>query len=220
MIFRLFVFAVVVTAGLIGWRYWHVHTTYEKLEAPVLSTETGPEDAPVTIVEFFDYRCAACRFLHTPLARLAAEREDVRIVFHPLPVFMEPSIREARLALAAAHLGHFDEVHQWLITRGEAPVSDAEIIMQARELGISEEEWRAAMMAQPVQDRLLFTLDAATMFRVAGVPALMINREFYQFAEDNLSAEEMYQNLSDAVDAVLAGDDGGEDASGPDVAPE
>ena len=68
--------------------------------SPVL----GPEDAAVTIVEFFDPACEACRAFH-PIVKdiLAQYPEDVRVVVRYTPFHGESS-EDAILALEAARI--------------------------------------------------------------------------------------------------------------------
>lgn len=68
--------------------------------SPVL----GPEDAAVTIVEFFDPACEACRAFH-PIVKdiLAQYPEDVRVVIRYTPFHGESS-EAAILALEAARM--------------------------------------------------------------------------------------------------------------------
>ncbi len=53
----------------------------------------GPAQAPVTIVEFFDPACEACRAFHPFVKQiLAAHPRDVRLVLRYVPCHREPSV--------------------------------------------------------------------------------------------------------------------------------
>ena len=74
--------------------------------SPVL----GPEDAPVTIVEFFDPACEACRAFHPVLADIRERHSDqVRIVMR-YAAFHEGSDTVIRLLEAARRQALFEPV--------------------------------------------------------------------------------------------------------------
>jgi protein-disulfide isomerase len=85
----------------------------ERAYSPVL----GPEDAPVTIVEFFDPACEACRAFHPVVKDIMAQYPDeVRVVIRYTPFHGESS-EEAIMALEAARLqGVFFPVMEALLT--------------------------------------------------------------------------------------------------------
>jgi len=66
---------------------------------------TGSETAPVTIVEFADFQCPACRRFASVLAHIPAEdKSKIRLVFHHLPLTVHPWARTAALGAACAQL--------------------------------------------------------------------------------------------------------------------
>ncbi|MBF0306262.1 MAG: DsbA family protein [Alphaproteobacteria bacterium] len=72
-------------------------------ESPVAGNPQGD----VTIVEFFDYRCAWCRKAQPDIARLLAEDPNLRLVAKELPILGPDSIHAARAALAARAQGRY-----------------------------------------------------------------------------------------------------------------
>jgi protein-disulfide isomerase len=56
----------------------------------------GDPDGDVTLVEFFDYRCAYCRRVVSSMRALLDEDRDLRVVFKELPVLGPDSERAAR----------------------------------------------------------------------------------------------------------------------------
>ena len=68
----------------------------------------GPEDAPVTIVEFFDPACEACRAFHPIVKDIMAEHGDaVRVVIRYTPFHGEGSETAIRVLEAARMQGVF-----------------------------------------------------------------------------------------------------------------
>ena len=60
----------------------------------------GPQNAPITIVEFFDYNCGYCKRSFAPLMEVLEENKDVRLVFKEYPILGEPSYLASSTALA------------------------------------------------------------------------------------------------------------------------
>src|SRR6056297_3700555 len=71
----------------------------------------GPADAPVTIVEFFDPACEACRAFHPIVKDIMAEHGDtVRVVVRYTPFHGEVSEVAIRVLEAARMQGVFEAV--------------------------------------------------------------------------------------------------------------
>lgn len=68
----------------------------------------GPENAPVTIVEFFDPACEACRAFHPVVKDIMAEHGDaVRVVIRYTPFHGDGSVTAIRIMEAARMQGVF-----------------------------------------------------------------------------------------------------------------
>ncbi|CAM5186655.1 Protein-disulfide isomerase OS=Bosea thiooxidans OX=53254 GN=SAMN05660750_02213 PE=3 SV=1 [Bosea thiooxidans] len=80
-------------------------------EAPVAGNPAGD----VTIVAFLDYNCPYCRTSAPDLARIVKEDGKIRLVYKEWPVITESSVYAAQLALAAAHQGAYQRVHDALM---------------------------------------------------------------------------------------------------------
>jgi protein-disulfide isomerase len=78
----------------------------------------GNPGGDVTIVEYFDYQCPACRRVHPVVGELAAEDRNVRVVHKHWPVFGPVSVYAARIAFAARWQGRYDKVHDALFEIG------------------------------------------------------------------------------------------------------
>ena len=76
----------------------------------------GPEEAPVTIVEFFDPACEACRAFHPIVKDILAEHDgDVRVVLRYTPFHGEASEQAIRVLEAARMQGVFEPVLEALL---------------------------------------------------------------------------------------------------------
>ncbi|GAB5377825.1 MAG: hypothetical protein AcusKO_42870 [Acuticoccus sp.] len=82
----------------------------ERLVRPY-SPILGPEDAPVTIVEFFDPACEACRAFHPIVKDIMAQHgEAVRVVIRYTPFHREASEQAIRVLEAARMQDLFEPV--------------------------------------------------------------------------------------------------------------
>ena len=60
----------------------------QKLEKGITGPERGPKDAPVTIVEFGDLQCPACKAAQPTIEALVAAEPNARFVFQNFPLEM------------------------------------------------------------------------------------------------------------------------------------
>ncbi|GGL58611.1 DsbA family protein [Wenxinia marina] len=80
------------------------------------SPALGPEDAPVTVVEFFDPACEACRAFHPIVKDIMAEHGSaVRVVIRYTPFHGEASEQAIRVLEAARMQGVFEPVLEALL---------------------------------------------------------------------------------------------------------
>ncbi|MCG7362977.1 thioredoxin domain-containing protein [Roseomonas sp. ACRSG] len=112
--------------GVFGFGYWLYprgelagpaatgrNDTYVRPHSPVI----GKADARVTIVEFFDPSCEACRGFHPILGQILARHpEDVRLVLRYAP-FHQGSDEAVRILEAARLQGRFEQVLDALFAR-------------------------------------------------------------------------------------------------------
>ena len=159
--------------------------------SPVL----GREDAPVTIVEFFDPACEACRAFHPIVKDIMAEHGDaVRVVVRYTPFHGEVSEVAIRVLEAARMQGVFARVMDALMREQPRWASHGRmqpdlIIRIAGEAGLDIAAAEAQMRAPEVvavlnQDRA----DVATV-GVRATPTFFVNeRPLEPFGEAELRA--------------------------------
>ena len=83
----------------------------------------GNGAGPVTVTEFFDYRCPYCKVAAPKLPAFLKAHPNVRFVYKEFPILSQASEDAAKLALAAKLQGRYEPVHQAMM---KAPVLDAE----------------------------------------------------------------------------------------------
>jgi protein-disulfide isomerase len=137
----------------------------------------GPANAPVVIVEFFDYRCTYCHAALEWVSDVARTRDDVRVVFKEFPILSAESMEAARAAIAAMPQGRYWRFHTALMAfRGE--LSSARIDALARESGIDVVRMRRAMddaqITRLLEDNRALAIDATAN---PATPIFVINGE-------------------------------------------
>lgn len=107
-------------------------------EIPVESSAiAGPQNAPVTIVEFVDFQCPFCARFHQPVVDvLKAYPEKVNYIIKNFPLPFHPNARPAaKVALAAGEQGKYHEMANKLLENGNM-LGDSTYDRLATELGL------------------------------------------------------------------------------------
>lgn len=138
----------------------------------------GPSNAPVTIVEFYDYRCAYCHAALEWLTDVVRTRNDVRVVFKELPILSAQSMEAARAALAARPQGRYWQFHQALMSFPlNQELTSAQIDRIARQSGIDVARMRRGMESAEITALLEDNRAHAVDFQISGTPGFVINGE-------------------------------------------
>lgn len=135
----------------------------------------GAPDAPVRVVEFFDYRCAPCKAMHPELNALVDETPDLRIEMRQLPILSPGSERAARFALAVYEVAGADayaRVHEklWALKGPLRAVSFEKI---AAEEGLDYATLEPVMEGDAVSTRIDTNRVAAIALGILGTPGFV-----------------------------------------------
>ena len=136
----------------------------------------GPEDAPVLVVIFSDYKCPACRRANPATHQIASEFPgDVRIEVWQRPLAIHTGAdRAARAALAAQRQGKFWEMHD-LIFRDFGKNDQAHLEQHAMTLQLDMEQFRSDMADPAIQARIQREHDLAEALDARATPGWLIN---------------------------------------------
>jgi protein-disulfide isomerase len=162
---------------------------WQRLKSDTRDFSIGPSNAPIVIVEFFDYRCAFCHAALEWVADIARTRDDVRIVLKEFPILSPESMEAAQAAVAAMPQGRYWAFHQALMAfRGE--LSSERIDALARQSGIDVPRMRRAMESPDIirllEDNRGLAIDVANN---PATPIFVINGEVIAgFDEERLNA--------------------------------
>jgi protein-disulfide isomerase len=146
-----------------------------KVEADPRNFALGPANAPVTIVEFMDYRCGFChRAMDWVLEVVKKHPDKVRVVFVDYPVLGEASVEAASAALAAAKQEKYLTLHQAFM-RHQGPLTPETIDAIARSNGVDVARMRRDMRSADVVEHLTANFALADDVGFSATPSFSIN---------------------------------------------
>lgn len=146
----------------------------------------GPDDAPVTLVEYGDYECEYCGQAHTIVQELLRQRpETVRFVFRNFPLTqIHPHAQAAaEAAEAAGGQGVFWPMHDHLYEHQDA-LDNESLIAYAGELGLDVEQFERELAAHEYTDRVRTDFMSGVRSGVNGTPTFFINGRRHNDAWD------------------------------------
>jgi len=150
-------------------------THWDELKNSTVAPAVGPEDAKVTIVEFFDFACGHCKALAPVMSQLVRDNPDVRFIFNPLFFISEHSPYAAKVSLAAAKQGKFIEVFDGIMTLPEMNEDTINQILTDEGLNVDEVK---NMIEEKEIRRGIQDIDALSqVLSINGVPMIIINGE-------------------------------------------
>ncbi|MEL7130195.1 MAG: DsbA family protein [Pseudomonadota bacterium] len=139
----------------------------------------GPEDAPVTVVEFFDYRCGPCRAsMETVNALPERYNGQVRVVFKEFPILSSESRKAALAALAAGRQDKYIEMHQALM-RSPTRFSDDDIAEIAQSLDLDMDQWREDLEDRSFRRQIDATYQLAETIGANATPTFVVGGELF-----------------------------------------
>ncbi|MCJ8142844.1 DsbA family protein [Ancylobacter sp. A5.8] len=145
----------------------------------------GPEDAPVTLVEYGDYECPYCGEMYPVIKALQQAMDDrLRFVFRNFPLTgAHPHAgHAAQFSEAAAAIGRFWEAHDLLYEHQDA-LDDASLASYAQALGIDPADLEAAFDGR-FDARIRVDFSGGLRSGVNGTPSLFINGRRYDGAHE------------------------------------
>lgn len=159
----------------------------------------GPEDAPVTIVEFTDYECPFCgRHFRETLPQLFTEYEgEIKYVVLNFPISaVHPFAEKAAEAAECAYdQGFFWEYHDLLFQNSQALGTDR-LKGYAREIGMDSEAFDMCLDSGAKTERVLQDFRDGRSYSVTGTPTFFINGQA-------LVGAQPFSSFQTVIDAAL-----------------
>jgi Na+/H+ antiporter NhaA len=145
----------------------------------------GPEDAPITLVEYGDLECPYCNQAEPVVRELLRDFGDIRYVWRHLPLDdVHPHARLAAEATEAADAqGAFWEMHDLLFEHQDA-LRKQDLIRYAGELGLDVDRFTEDLVSRVFADRVESDVDGADLSGVSGTPTFFVNGRRHQGAFD------------------------------------
>ena len=202
-------FTVVGLLALVALFFYWGMTTYQQRvqstqDAQVLAEQSrlvrmhspvfGPQDAPVTIVEFFDPACETCRAFYPLVKNLMAQHPDkIKLVIR-YAAFHQGSDVVVKLLEAAKSQGKYQAVLEALLAAQPAWADHGQPNLEtafavAQQAGLDLSQARQAMESPAMQALLQQDMDDLTALQVTKTPTFFVNgRSLPSFGPDQLAA--------------------------------
>ena len=136
----------------------------------------GPEDAPITIIEFGDFRCGYCKRFHDetfdPL--LAQYEGQVRYVFRDYPILSQESLLSAIAGTCAQDQGQFWQFHELMYANQNA-LNREQFISYATDLGMDVSAFTTCFDEQSHMDEIVQDYQDGQALGITGTPTFFIN---------------------------------------------
>jgi protein-disulfide isomerase len=136
----------------------------------------GPEQAPVTIIEFSDFQCPYCRRAQSTLKRLLHDYEGkIKLVYRDFPLRnIHPQAQKAaEAAQCAAAQGQFWPYHDRLFETSRLQVQDLK--QHAKELGLDEQQFNTCLDSGKYASEVEGDLQDGMNAGVHATPSFFIN---------------------------------------------
>jgi len=145
----------------------------------------GPDQAPVTLVEYGDFECPYCGRAEPVVRELLADYGDLRYVWRHLPLTdVHPHAQlAAEAAEAAASQGKFWQMHDQLLAHQDA-LAAKDLIRYAGQLGLDTERFTRDLRNHTGQAKIAADVDSADLSGVSGTPTFFINGKRHHGAYD------------------------------------
>ena len=152
----------------------------------------GPDDAPVTLVEYGDFECPYCGRAEPAVRELLSDfGDELRFVFRHLPLSdVHPHAELAAEAAETARAqGAFWPMHDLLFEHQDA-LTFADLVGYARELGLDVDRFRDDLRRHVHAGRVAEDVESADMSNVSGTPTFFVNglRHYGAYDIETLSA--------------------------------
>jgi protein-disulfide isomerase len=157
----------------------------------------GPEQAPVTIIEFSDFQCPYCRRVQPTLKRLLREYQGrIKLVYRDFPLrnIHAQAQKAAEAAQCAAEQKQFWPYHDKLFATSRLQVQDLK--KYAQELGLDVQQFNSCLDSGKYTREVEHDLQAGVQAGVNATPSFFINGQL-------VSGAIGYDRFKDLVDAAL-----------------
>jgi protein-disulfide isomerase len=163
----------------------------------------GPRDAPVTIIEFADFQCPACRGASQTMRRLQERYAGkLRVVFRDFPLAMHKQAPKAAEAGECANeQGKFWEMHDKLFENQNA-LQVADLKQRAAELGLDGGRFTACLDSGKYATEWQQDMNDGRRYGVSATPTFFINGRLVQGGRPESLTEIIEEELARTAPAA------------------
>ena len=164
---------------------------------------TGSAQPKVTIVEFSDFQCPACKVAAPLVKQLVVNNKDtVKLVYRHFPLAQHQNSTAAALAAetaASVSIPKFWEMHDLLFEKQEewSPQKTDEVIKTfgtyATSIGIPAELMEKSVQDKTFRSKVEFDAAAASTFGVNSTPTFYVNGQKVQISDLQSTVEKLLQ---------------------------
>ncbi len=138
----------------------------------------GDPTAPITIIEFADLACPACKKTSPKVKEFVSQNEGkIRVIYRHFPLKMHTqSLPAALMAEYAADKGKFWDFSLAVMALEEEPASTEELLGIAKSVGLdpSDVQKHISDTSDPIYDRIYRDMDAASKLGIKATPTFFI----------------------------------------------
>jgi protein-disulfide isomerase len=143
---------------------------------PKIAFVTGPTNAKMTLVEFFDYNCPYCRASVPALKKYyEAHKNDTRFSFIEFPIKGPNSIIAARAGLAARNQPDRYLPFHFALMNEEGMVTEDIVYADAAKAGLDVAKLKADMNSKAIDQAIDTAHKLAIRAKIDGTPTFIVN---------------------------------------------
>lgn len=159
----------------------------------------GPQDAPITVVEFSDFYCPFCKRVAPTLEALIRNYPGkVRRIWRHYPLAFHTGADRVHEASECAHeQGKFWAYHDKLFRGEGSPFDDAALIRLAKELELDKKKFENCLVSGKYKDLIQREISKGQQIGVDGTPAVFVNGQL-------VSGAQPYENFDQIIRDKLA----------------
>ncbi len=159
----------------------------------------GPDDAPITIVEFSDFECPFCNRVNPSIAKIRETYGDkVQIVFRQFPLEIHKNARKAgEASLCDDEQGKFWQMHDAMFAEQKGLGGDGLKTIAAKIEGLDTDAFGTCLDSGKYADAVQKDFEEGARAGVSSTPAFFINGRY-------LSGAQPFENFAEVIDDELA----------------
>lgn len=143
-------------------------------------TIKGDVEAPITLVEYSDFQCPACRLYSATVKGVIEANPDVRLVYRHFPLDQHENARVAAAAAeSAGKQRKFFEFHDMLFENqddwGPSKEAEKKFVEYAQKLKLNVDAFKKDMASKEIKDAIEADYQSGIQFGVDSTPSFYLD---------------------------------------------